>query len=299
MNARHPKLPQLFPERWADSFGQDCYGVWHGVYVGNIEVRFRWIPPGRFMLGSPEDEPGRSDDEGPQQPITIEAGYWLAETACTQALWYAVMRKNPSRFGEQQNPVESVAWGEVKKFIDALNKLDRAFDFRLPSEAEWEYACRADTTTPFWFGNELTTDDANYDGNFHYNNGKKGEYREETMPVKSFRRNPWGLYQIHGNVWEWCEDYWHDNHQGADPNGGARPQGENKGHVCRGGSWVSSGKDLRSAIRGYWHVVNAGNFGFRLARNSESSSPAGAESTLGQRSEGRVEPPQGRVGGGN
>ncbi len=274
MNARHPKLPQTFPESWADSFGQDGYGIWHGVYVGDIEIRFRWIPPGWFMLGSPPDEPERDDDEGPQQRITFEEGYWLAETACTQALWQAIMGENPSGFKAEQNPVESIDWGQTKGFIDVLNKLDGAFDFRLPSEAEWEYACRTGTTTPFWFGEELTTDNANYNGNHPYNNGKKGEYREETMPVKSFRRNPWGLYQMHGNVWEWCEDYWHGSHEEADPNGGARPEGESKAHVCRGGSWLGRSGSLRSACRYYWHFGNV-SFGFRLARGPESSSPAG------------------------
>ncbi len=281
---------------WATGIGRDRYGLFVEVEVKSVPFTLRWIPPGRFMLGSPEEEPERLSTEGPQQRITFEEGYWLAETACTQALWQAVMRKNPSSFKGEQNPVENVDWGDVKKFINVLNKLEGAFDFRLPSEAEWECACRAGTTTPFWFGNELTTDEANYDGNYPYNSGKKGEYRKQTLPVKTFQRNPWGLYQMHGNVWEWCEDYWHNNHQGADPNGGARPQRESKDHVCRGGSWLSHGGSLRSACRSGWHV-GSGYYGFRLARGSESSSSAGAKPALGQRSEGRVEPPQGRLGG--
>ncbi len=282
---------------WATGIGRDRYGLFVEVMAKNVPFVMRWIPPGWFMLGSPENEPEKYSDEGPQQLITFEQGYWLAETVCTQALWKAVVRENPSRFKGEQKPVEKISWETIKGFIDALNKLDGAFDFRLPSEAEWEYACRAGTTTPFWFGEELTTDDANYNGNSPYNNGKKGEYREETMPVKFFRRNPWGLYQMHGNVWEWCEDYWHGNYEGAAPNGGARLEGEDKYHVCRGGSWLNLGRYLRSASRSNGPFGYAYH-GFRLARGPESSNPAGAEPALRRRSEGRVKQPHGRVGGG-
>ena len=270
MNAPDSRLPNVFPESWADSYGQDRYGIWHGVYVREIEFRFRWIPPGRFWMGSPADEPERFEWEGPQQQITFGQGFWLAETACTQELWQAVMGKNPSRFQDDpQNPVENVSWQAVIRFIEALNGFEAGFDFRLPSEAEWEYACRAGTETPFWFGTELTTDDANYNGNHPYNNGKKGEYREQTMPVKSFRRNPWGLYQMHGNVWEWCEDYWHGSHEGANP------QGESEDHFCRGGSWFNDGGRLRAAFRFNWHFDDDYD-GFRLARGPESSSQEGS-----------------------
>jgi formylglycine-generating enzyme required for sulfatase activity len=125
--------------------------------------------------------------------------------------------------------------------------------------------------TPFWFGEALSTDEANYDGNNPYHEGKKGEYRERTVPVKSFRRNPWGLYQMHGNVWEWCEDVWHPSHQGADPQGRPRLGGESEEHVCRGGSWFSIGRLLRAASRIHWHV-GYGSFGLRLARGPESTS---------------------------
>ncbi len=271
MNTRHPLLPPYFPESWAHSYGQDGYGVWHGVYIREIEIRFRWIPLGDFLMGSPEDEPERFDDEGPQQQITFEQGYWLAETACTQALWQAVMGENSSEsVKDPQNPVERISWDNAKNFINVLNGLEAGFDFRLPSEAEWEYACRAGTQTPFWFGDQLTTEDANYNGNHPYNEGKKGEYRKQTMPVESFQCNPWGLYQMHGNVREWCEDIWQENHKGADPGGRARV-GNSKDHVCRGGSWALHGGGLRSAFRHSWPFVND-DAGFRLALGSGSSS---------------------------
>ncbi len=273
MNKLNPLLPHFFPESWAESYGQDACGFWHGVYVKDIELRFRWIPPGRFWMGSPEDEFGRYDYEGPRQRITFTQGFWLAETACTQELWQAVMGENPSRFQDNlQNPVEQVSWGDVKGFVQKMNHHNVGLNCRLPSEAEWEYACRAGTTTPFWFGIELTTDKANYNGNHPYHQNKKGEYRKKTIPVKSFQPNPWGLYQMHGNVWEWCEDVWHDSHQGADTQGQPRLGNESQNHVCRGGSWIFNGRDLRAAYRlDAWDIGND-DFGFRLARGPESSS---------------------------
>ncbi len=273
---------------WAFGIGRDPFGLFVEVLIKNIKFIMRWIPPGDFLMGSPKGEPERYDDEGPQQKITFTQGYWLAETACTQALWQAVMGEHPSRFDKDpQNPVESISWDDTKKFIKVLNGLEAGFDFRLPSEAEWEYACRAGTQTPFWFGNKLTTEHANYSGNYPYNEGKKGEYREQTMAVKSFKQNHWGLYQMHGNVWEWCEDIWQDNHKGADPGGRARV-GNSKDHVCRGGSWAHDGGRLRSAFRLYWHV-GRGNTGFRLALGSGSlGQQEEAVAALRQRNEGRM-----------
>ncbi|PIE61082.1 MAG: sulfatase-modifying factor protein [Desulfobacterales bacterium] len=246
-------LPQPFPQSWADSYGQDRYGVWQGVFVKDIECRFRWIPPGEFMMGSPEDEPERRDAEGPLHRVTFAKGFWLAETACTQELWQTVTGKNPSRFEKErgQHPVENVSWDDAVDFIDTLNRQVPGLDVRLPSEAEWEYACRAGTDTPFWFGHELTPDKANYSGNYPYNHGPKGEYRDKTVPVKFFKQNPWGLYQMHGNVWEWCQDRWHSNYYDEDipDDGSAWEDGEDNARVCRGGSWFSYGRYLRSAYR--------------------------------------------------
>jgi len=273
MKTDHPLLPPLFPETWAESYGQDRYGLGQGVYIEDIELRFRWIPPGEFMMGSPPDEPERSNSEGPQHRVRFEQGFWLAETACTQALWQAVMGENPSRFKGEENPVENVSWDDAKRFIEKINGLHPSLELRLPSEAEWEYACRAGTTTPFWFGTELTTDKANYNGDFPYVGGAKEEYREKTLPARYFKPNPWGLYQMHGNVWEWCEDAWHDNYAGAPEDGQPRLTGEDQEWaVLRGGSWFYHGRSLRSASRLRAPRDDAGilvNSGFRLARGPE------------------------------
>ncbi len=276
-------LPQSFPESWADSYGQDSYGLWQGVILNDIELRFRWIPPGEFMMGSPEDEPERDDDESPQHRVVLKAGLWLAETACTQELWQAITGKNPSRFKKGlQHPVENISWDDANDFIDKLNRLKPGLEFRLPSEAEWEYACRAGTDTPFWFGDELTPDKANYDGNYPYNNGSKGIYREETLPVKYFKRNPWGLYQMHGNVWEWCQDCWH-NYDRTPDDGSAWEKGESDFRVCRGGSWGSDGWYLRSACRNRWyHVLGNGDDGLRLARGPQAPEAGTGNSRSGK-----------------
>ncbi len=297
MNPRHPLLPETFPESWAQSHGQDDYGLWQGVYIRDIEIRFRWIPPGEFLMGSPEDEPERSGSEGPRHRVRFAQGFWLAETACTRALWKvvtgenprrAVTGENPSEFKGDDRPVEMVTWNDVHAFLLQLNRAHPGLALRLPSEAEWEYACRAGTHTPFWFGAELTTDRANYDGNNPYANGPKGEYREETVPVKHFQPNPWGLYQVHGNVWEWCQDRWHRNYQGAPEDGRPWETGGSVDSVLRGGSWRDSGGNLRSAYRDHDHRALAdlfGSSGFRLARDPElqPSQPAGADAASRRR----------------
>ena len=271
MKTNNPSLPEYFPESWAQTYGQDDYGLWQGVYLQKIEIRFRWIPPGSFPMGSSVGELERWDAEGPQHQVRFTEGFWLAETACSQKLWKEVKGGNPSRFHENlQNPVEQVGWEEACLFIAQLNMLLPGLEARLPSEAEWEYACRAGKTTPFWFGEELSTDAANYDGNYPYNQGKKGAFREKTLPVRWFRPNPWGLYQMHGNVWEWCRDRWHTNYQGAPTDGSAWEEGDSEYHVCRGGSWFNLGRYLRSAYRSHWPFAS-GDRGFRLARGPEST----------------------------
>ena len=302
MKTDHPLLPPLFPETWAESYGQDRYGLWQGVYIDDIEIRFRWLPPGEFMMGSPPDEPERLDTEDPQHRVRFEQGFWLAETACTQALWQAVMGKNPSHFEGEENPVENVSWNDAQQFIEKINRLHPGLELRLPSEAEWEYACRAGTATPFWFGSELTTDKANYNGNYPYADGPKGEYREETVPARHFQPNPWGLYQMHGNVWEWCEDRWHDDYEGAPEDG--QPWltgGDEELAVLRGGSWFSFGWYLRSTYRdrGLRGSRND-NSGFRLARGPElqpaRSSGTGAASGQPERGTSEADPMQRRGG---
>ena len=232
----------LTKPKWASNIGRDHYGLFADFKFKSITQRLRWINPGRFMMGSPPDEPERFDREV-QHEVILTQGYWLADTACTQALWLAVMGKNPSHFVGEQRPVESVSYVDIEKFIEQINRQSGGLDLRLPTEAEWEYACRAGTDTPFSFGELLTPEEANYDGNYPYASGEKGEYREHTIDVDALAANPWGLYQIHGNVWEWCAD-WYDEYpaeSAVDPVGPAA--GDFR--VLRGGSWYSYGPALR------------------------------------------------------
>jgi len=279
---------------WASGIGRDRYGLFVEVEVKGVLFVLRWIPPGEFMMGSPPDEPERDDDEGPQHRVRFAQGFWLAETACTQALWQAVMGENPSEFKGEENPVENVSWNDAKRFIEMINSLHPGLELRLPSEAEWEYACRAGMTTRYWFGDEIDHSKANY-------NGKN----EGTVPVKRYPRNPWGLYQMHGNVWEWCEDSWHSSYEGAPEDG--QPWltgGEQEAAVLRGGSWIYIGRFLRSAARNSAPRVDAGIFvdylGFRLARGPELQSSqyrvAGAASGQPERGTSEADPKQRRRG---
>ncbi|MFO1424065.1 MAG: formylglycine-generating enzyme family protein [Candidatus Competibacteraceae bacterium] len=277
------------PPSWADTWGTDGYGHWVTFSVTNkqgqkITQRMRWIEPGTFKMGSPEDEPGRWDAEGPQHSVAISRGFWLFDTACTQALWEAVMGDNPSGFKGADRPVESVSWNGCQDFIKRLNERLPGLDLALPSEAQWEYTCRAGTTTPFSFGDNITPEQVNYNGNYPYAGGKKGRYRQETVPVASLPPNPWGLYEMHGNVWEWCQDHWHDSYRGAQANGSAW-EGRDAGasRIVRGGSWSRSARGVRSAVRYARRPVNRdGDIGFRCARvrvaspdSLEGAEPAG------------------------
>ena len=163
----------LSPPSWASSWGKDGFGAWAEFAVdGNdgqpVTQRMRWIPPGSFLMGSPETEAGRNSDET-QQEVNIKNGFWLADTACTQALWQAVMGNDPSRFKRGDLPVESVSWNDTQAFLDELNRRIPGLGLSLPSEAQWEYACRAGTTTAFSFGDNITRKQANQDGYDRYN----------------------------------------------------------------------------------------------------------------------------------
>ncbi|NIO82232.1 MAG: SUMF1/EgtB/PvdO family nonheme iron enzyme [Candidatus Aminicenantes bacterium] len=249
---------------WADSIGCDGFGIYAEFSINEVVQRMRLVIPGEFMMGSPENEPERFKDERLHK-VKISRGFWLADTACTQALWQAVTGKNPSRFKGAERPVETVSWNDCQAFIEKINGLKPGLELRLPTEAEWEYACRAGTTTPFWFGKNITPGQVNYDGNYPYAGGKKGKYREETVDVKSLPCNGWGLYQMHGNVYEWCSDWYGDYPRDSVIDTGGPLDGSYR--VLRGGSWSDGGGRVRSASRdGYEPSARDSDSGFRLAR---------------------------------
>ena len=274
-------LRQITRPSWASAIGRDMYGLWTEFELPDtdppVRQRLRWIPPGRFMMGSPDDEPGRSGKEGPQHPVVLSAGFWLADTACTQAMWQVVIGENPSSFKGDNLPVESVNWDDVQTFLERLNARVPGLAAVLPSEAQWEFACRAGTETPFSTGVMITTDQANFYGSFPHDGGAKGRYLKETLPVRSFQPNPWGLWQMHGNVREWCADQWHASYDGAPEDGSAwidpdeTSEDGRRERVIRGGSWLDYAGGVRSAARSGLHPVNRlGNLGFRLARVQQS-----------------------------
>lgn len=246
-----PALLQQPEPAWAKTMGDDGYGRYADVDVKGVIQRFRWITPGKFLMGSPPSEKERQDNET-QHEVTLTQGFWLADTACTQALWKTVMGNNPSHFtsifrNTANNPVEQVSWDDVQGFIRTLNGMVSGLKAQLPTEAQWEYACRAGTTTPFSFGENITHEQVNYDGNYPYAGGQKGLYREKIVPVKSLPLNPWGLYEMHGNVWEWCRD-WYGSYP-AEPVRNPESSQTDALRVVRGGSWSNSGRNVRSAIR--------------------------------------------------
>ena len=237
-----------------------------------VDLTMLWIPPGRFWMGSPDHEPKRSDAEGPQHLVQLQ-GFFMGQTPITQAQWRAVMGSNPLRFKAQadsdQRPVEKVSWRDALAFCRRLSERQGRM-YSLPSEAQWEYACRAGTTTPFHFGETITPDLANYDASITYANGPKGEYRKQTTPVGLFPANAWGLQDMHGNVWEWCLDQWHDNYAGAPSDGSAwvdsADEKSGASRLLRGGSWGVTSGGCRSADRGLGVPGNAyhGSIGFRV-----------------------------------
>jgi formylglycine-generating enzyme required for sulfatase activity/tetratricopeptide (TPR) repeat protein len=237
--------------------------------LGNgITLEMVYIPGGTFTMGSPENEKGREPwykgSESPQHQVTIQP-FFIAKYPVTQAQWQAVMGNNPSRFKGEKRPVETVSWDDVVKFCQRLSE-KTGKDYRLPSEAEWEYACRAGTTTPFYFGETITTDLANYNGNT-YASEPKGVRCGETTYVGSFPPNAFGLYDMHGNVWEWCADNWHENYEGAPSDGSIWKEGNSGQPVIRGGSWGNVPGGVRAASRdNYSQDIRGNRVGFRLAR---------------------------------
>jgi formylglycine-generating enzyme required for sulfatase activity len=284
---------------WADAIGRDGFGLWVDIAVERsggqpARQRLRWIPPGWFWMGSPESEQGRYDDEGPQHRVTLEQGYWLFDTPCTQALWSAVMGENSSRFQDPKRPVERVSWDQAQAFVEAINKRVPGLNLSLPSEAQWEYACRAGTDTAIYTGGLEIKGENNapaldpiawYGGNsgegFDLDEGEDSSgWPDKQYPHKKAgtrevglkAANPWGLYDMLGNVWEWVEDDWHEDYNGAPGDGGAwsgtgDPGDRGAGRVVRGGCWYYIARYVRAAYRGRYRPGDRDDIlGFRCAR---------------------------------
>lgn len=251
------------------------------------------IPAGRFLMGSPADEPERASDEGPQHEVTIDRPFGLGRFAVTRGefaafvsatghdmnpgwRWFngkksiaddSISWRDPGFAQDDRHPVVGVSWRDAQGYCRWLSE-QTGQAYRLPSEAEWEYACRAGTVTPFCWGSEITPDQANYNGTFVYaGGGAEGVYRKKTEPVDAFEPNHWGLHQMHGNVWEWCQDAWNDTYAGAPSDGSAWRMGDETQAILRGGFWYLLPFYLRSANRaGAPREDRVNSVSFRLAR---------------------------------
>jgi eukaryotic-like serine/threonine-protein kinase len=221
------------------------------------------ISGGAYLMGSPYGT-GESS-ERPQHHVAIQP-FWLGQFLITQAQWMAMMGQSPSRFAGMNLPVDNVSWEEANRFCQRLAK-KTSRNYRLPSEAEWEYACRAGTSTAFHTGETISTEVANYNGEFIYCSGPRGVYRHTTTEGGSFPPNAFGVYDMHGNLWEWCADGWHENYVNAPSNGQAWQPGHNeRGRVLRGGCWHDIPDVCRSAARMRYEANEGDEFvGFRVA----------------------------------
>ena len=227
--------------------------------TNTIAMEFVPIPAGEFDMGSPPDEEGRYDDEGPVHHVNIEKAFYMGRYEVTQKQWRAIMGNNPSHFKGDDLPVEWVSWDDVQEFIKKLNEKKGTDKYRLPSEAEWEYACRAGTTTRYSFG-----DDKSKLGDYAWYIDNSGD-KTHTHPVGQKKPNSWGLYDMHGNVWEWVQDSWHDDYNGAPTDGSAWENGDGTYRVIRGGGWCDFAGDCRSADRPRG-PRRSSNLGFRLLK---------------------------------
>lgn len=217
----------------------------------NIKLEMMGIPAGVFLMGSSESETEKRENETPQHEVNLQS-FYLGKFPVTQAQWLAVAKDLPNTsadFRGDDLPVVNVWLEKAIDFCAELSALTGE-NFHLPSEAQWEYACRAGTITPFSFGETITTDLANFDGEQPFGQTPKGEFRKRLTPAKNFTSNDFGLYDMHGNVWEWCADIWHENYVGAPNDGSAWLEGGDRGYcVQRGGSWLDRASNCRSAFR--------------------------------------------------
>jgi formylglycine-generating enzyme required for sulfatase activity len=301
IRTRNPRIKvDCFTDRpaWASEWGKDRYGFWCAFRVKGVRQRLRWIPAGEFMMGSPEEEAGRYDDEGPQHRVRISRGYWLFDTPCTQELWEGVMGQNPSEFCSPTRPVEQVSWEDCQAFVKRLNDLVEGLELSLPSEAQWEYACRAGTTGATYAGDLKILGQNNaplldriawYGGNcgvgYELTKGYDTSWPEKqyefktggTHPVRGKAPNAWGLYDMLGNVWEWCQDGWDEEFYAKSPGDDPVAPAEASAYrVIRGGSWYVLARLVRAASRngydpGYRHYY----LGFRCGE-FQSSGPVSA-----------------------
>jgi formylglycine-generating enzyme required for sulfatase activity len=223
-----------------------------------VKLTLMLIPAGEFLMGAPKDELESEDDERPQYWVQVPQ-FLMGRYSVTQAQWRVVagypqesqkLDPDPSEFKGDNHPVENVSWEDAQEFCQRLSTKSGK-TYSLPSEAQWEYACRAGTTMPFHYGEIITSDLVNFDGNYTYNDSPKGEYREQTSEVGIFPANDWGLHDMHGNVWEWCEDDYHSTYEGV-PNDGSAwvdTDRESSNRLLRGGSWADNPEYCRSACR--------------------------------------------------
>ena len=311
---------------WASALGRDRYGLWSRFEIEGLETPLRWIPPGQFTIGSPKDEAGyvalkaqfkRADGrEEPQTEITLASGFWLMDAPVTQALWEEVMGDNPSHFKLADRPVENVSWDDAQSFLDRLNRMIDGLTLGLPSEAQWEYACRAGTTAATYAGAMEILGQRNapiLDGIAWYG-GNSGEgYELEdgvdssdwpekqyphkkagTRPVRLKEPNAWGCHDMLGNVWEWCADAWSDSHEGIAEDGAPRPasqQATDVARVFRGGSWNDGARYVRAACRGRFEpALRSDYLGFRCA--SVQAGPEGRGGRDDRHGQGREAEPR-------
>lgn len=230
------------------------------------------VPAGAFLMGSPDAEPGHLQHESPQHRVVFAKPFAVGRYAVTfdeyDRFCTASKRDRPGDggWGRGKRPVVNVSWYDAQEYCAWL-AAQTGQGYRLPNEAEWEYACRAGSTTAFWWGDAINTGQANYGGHWPYGGGASGEFREQTVPADAFLPNPWGLYQMHGNVWEWCADHWHGDYSGAPDDGSLWADGDTDFRVLRGGSWISHPGRLRSARRNRGGAVyRVGSRGFRVAQ---------------------------------
>ncbi len=233
------------------------------------------VPAGRFLMGSPMEELEREKYEGPQHTVTFAKPFAAGKFPVTFAEWDACAadggcggyRPSDEGWGRGDRPVINVSWNDAKSYAAWLSR-KTGREYRLLSEAEREYVTRAGSAGPFWLGPTITPDQANYDGTANvYKGGAKGEYPAKTVPVKTYAPNPWGLYQVHGNVWEWVEDCWNEDYEGAPADGSAWAAETCTLRVLRGGSWGIRPGNLRSAFRSrYFPTLKDAYTGFRVAR---------------------------------